>query len=105
MKTIEKCGEFNPLSQGARKRSSANQELAENGGGKYTDWVEAIEYETYYPKLMLEQRMNNKMNFRNANELWANDEWSFDLESQLSTMTSILSSEKDRLLEQSQYYH
>ena len=70
LKTIEKCGEFNQPCQipGARKRSSANHYDSGEDSKQNLDWVDEIEYETHYPKLMLEQRMNNKIHFRELSQ-------------------------------------
>lgn len=68
---------------GARKKSSANHhDSGSQDDNKNFDWVDEIEHETYYPKLMLEQRMNNKITFKEMNEQWHSqdhDEWDYDL--------------------------
>lgn len=106
LKTIEKCGQFNQPSQlpGARKKSSAQYDLASNKNKDPELWLEQIEYETYYPRLMLEQRMNQNIQFRKGNLELEDEDFEFDIDKQLSTLTHVSAAEKDRLQQQSQYY-
>lgn len=67
---------------GARKKSSANDSfIPKEAADRYSaaSWVDQIEYETYYPKLMLEQRMNNNIQFRTSDNFVGDDEWGYDL--------------------------
>ena len=73
---MEKCGEFNLLSQmpGARKRSSSHQIQSDKREGQIQNTcLEQIEMETYYPGLMLEQRLTGPtcVHFREVGDDWA----------------------------------
>jgi hypothetical protein len=108
LKAIEKCGEFTQPSQmaGARKRSMPEEFKESASGERYSskNWVDHIEYETYYPRLMLEQRMNRNIQFRVSDRLVLVDEWDSDLNSQIEMLTAVSDGEKDRLMQQSQYF-
>ena len=99
LKAIEKCGEFNQLNQmpGARKQSSAHDNLKSG----QNSWLEKCEFETSYPKLMLEQRMNRNIKFKVALGPIIDDDFSCDL--QLDNAV-VHANEKERQLQQSLYY-
>lgn len=102
LKAIEKCGEFTQPSQmsGARKRSMPEDFKESLPGERYSskNWADHIEYETYYPRLMLEQRMNRNIEFRVSSKLTSVDEWDSDLQGQMEMLTAVSDCEKNRLL-------
>jgi len=54
--------------------------------------LDQVELETYYPKIMLEQRMNSNVHFREGNtDIFQQDgddlDFDFDLDGQLNKMT------------------
>lgn len=91
---------------GARKRSLPEEFKEGSNGERYAtkNFVDHIEYETYYPRLMLEQRMNRNIEFRVSDKLEQVDEWDSDLNAQMEMLTAVSESEKDRLLQQSLYF-
>jgi len=59
--------------------------------------MEQVELETYYPKLMLEQRMNPNVSFREGNLELDDNDFEFDLDAQLTDLTTVNEMEKERL--------
>lgn len=77
---------------GARKTSAAAE-----GGQNSNAWLDQVEYEPYYPKIILEQRMNHHIHFRDATPEFSmtNDlnDFSYDLDAQLNQLTHVSQSE------------
>ena len=116
LENVKSCGEFvYPSQLNGRKRSSAaasnlhafgkdpDQAAQREENDQDNAGLDQFQYETYYHKVMLEQRMNQNIVFRTAtdefvrlNSSEALNDFDFNIHAQLNKMTQPCISEEER---------